>query len=186
MIIIVGAGLGGLTLARYLNAHMVEFRIFEQSDEQREQGFGLTLQPPVTELLPPLLQLSFKDFKNAVAVDRKDGTIIPQLMDFVTGEVAQANTYPSDAIRSNRKRLRLIIQGSLNIEFNHKLISIREANGTVVAGFANGVEVSGNLLIAADGIHSFSKFSDTRTVQYFNPHSTEDLTPTRRAASVRI
>lgn len=165
MIIIIGAGLSGLTLARYLQSRDVPFRIFDQSDAQRPQGYGLTMRKRAIEGLLPILGICEESFRTAVAVDRKDGAIDSQIIDMVTGEMANVSPYSSEAIkdfRCNRKRLRLMIQGSLKIEFNHKLTSIREDNDAVVASFANGAEVSGDLLVAADGLHSFGKLLHNR------------------------
>jgi len=55
MIIIIAAGLSDLTLARYLTAHEIPFRIFDQAGEQKAQGYGLTLLVNTVQKLLPLL-----------------------------------------------------------------------------------------------------------------------------------
>ena len=161
MIIIIGAGLSGLTLARYLQAHHVAFRIFDQSDAQRPQGYGLTMRRKAIDALLSVLGISETDFRVAVSVDRNEGAIFPHLTDTVTGEMTDNSTYSPAVVkefRSNRRRLRLLIQGDLYTEFNHKLISVEEENDAIIACFANGVRVSGDLLVAGDGVHSFGKY----------------------------
>jgi flavin-dependent dehydrogenase len=146
----------------------VPYRIFDQSDAQREQGYGLSLRRVAYGPLLPLLEISEAEFILEVAVDRKDGKVDSTFIDFVTGEAALTAPYPSDGIRSNRKRLREVIQGKIEIEFNHKLTRIKEDNGRVVATFANGVQVSGDLVVAADGVHSFSKFLHSTSLISYN------------------
>jgi 2-polyprenyl-6-methoxyphenol hydroxylase-like FAD-dependent oxidoreductase len=87
-------------------------------------------------------------------------------MHIVTGEKLGAGAFKSEVLkdfRANRKQLRLTIQGDVNIEFNHRLVSIESRDGSVIASFANGSQIKGHILIAADGIHSFSGFLWPRT-----------------------
>jgi cation diffusion facilitator CzcD-associated flavoprotein CzcO len=49
MIIIIGAGLSGLSFARYLQTHQIPFRIFDRADEQKPQGYGLTMRQETVE-----------------------------------------------------------------------------------------------------------------------------------------
>jgi monooxygenase len=164
MIIIIGAGLSGLSLARYLHAHQISFRIFDQADEQKEQGYGLTLRQDVVEQLVPVLGLSEGVLRTTVAVDRESGIMSTNLMHITTGEKLVAEAFKPEFLRdfrANRKRLRLTIQGDVNVEFNHKIVSIDVEDRSVLANFANGAQVSGDLLVAADGVHSFSELLRT-------------------------
>jgi 2-polyprenyl-6-methoxyphenol hydroxylase-like FAD-dependent oxidoreductase len=104
--------------------------------------------------------------RTAVAVDRKEGAMSTNLMHIMTGEKLGAGAFKPKFLkdfRANRKQLRLTIQGDVNVEFNHMLVSIVSKDGSVMASFANGAQITGDLLVAADGIHSFSGFLWSRT-----------------------
>jgi 2-polyprenyl-6-methoxyphenol hydroxylase-like FAD-dependent oxidoreductase len=166
MIIIIGAGLSGLSLARYLQAQQIPFRIFDQVDEQKPQGYGLTLRQETVERLVPVLGLSEAILRTAVAVDKKAGAMSTNLMHIITGEKLGAGPFKPEFLkdfRANRKQLRLTIQGAVNVEFNHRLVNIESKDDSVIASFANGAQITGDLLVAADGIHSFSEFLWFRT-----------------------
>jgi hypothetical protein len=109
----------------------------------------------------PVLGLSEAELRTAVAVDRKEGAISTNLINIITGEKLGGGAFKPEFLkdfRANRKQLRLTIQGDVNVEFNHRLINIESKGDSVIASFANGAQVTGNLLVAADGIHSFSEF----------------------------
>jgi monooxygenase len=119
MIIIFGAGLSGLSLARYLQAHKLPFRIFDGADEQKEQGYGLTLRQDTVERLMPVLGLSEAALRTAAAVDRKQGAMSTNLMDISTDEKLGAGAFKPEFVkdfRANRKRLRLTIQGYVRVD----------------------------------------------------------------------
>jgi 2-polyprenyl-6-methoxyphenol hydroxylase-like FAD-dependent oxidoreductase len=74
MIIIIGAGISGITLARYLLDHNIPFRIFDQSPAEKPQGFGLTLREGTFTKLFEALDTTEDLFRRAVSVDRKQGS----------------------------------------------------------------------------------------------------------------
>jgi len=97
-----------------------------------------------------------------VSVDRNSGTIATIVMHTKLGELLGSGVFRLDVIKScraNRKRLRLIIQGDVRVEFMHRLIYIKEESGGVIENLENVVKVRGDYLIAADGLHSFGKVS---------------------------
>ncbi|KAF2103096.1 FAD/NAD(P)-binding domain-containing protein [Rhizodiscina lignyota] len=158
MILIVGAGISGITLARHLLNHNVQFRIFDQSLAERPQGFGLTIREATIPKLLELVGIDEIHFRKAVAVDRNHGSYSSFLTNLVTGEHYGAGAYSSGYskdFRSNRERLRKMIQGDVKVEFGFKLVNFEMHRTGVTAEFANGIKVEGTLLVAADGVHSF-------------------------------
>ena len=158
MILIVGAGVAGVTLARYLKDNGIPFRIFEQQTRYKTQGFGLTLRENTCKKLLPLLGLEEQDFRTRVAVDRKQGLVSPFLVNITTGEKFGAGSfkagYATQDFRTNRERLRETIVGEVNVEYGHKLQSFASTSDGVEILFENGLRVKGDILVAADGVHS--------------------------------
>ncbi|KAF1978542.1 FAD/NAD(P)-binding domain-containing protein [Bimuria novae-zelandiae CBS 107.79] len=158
MILIVGAGIAGVTLARSLESKDIPFRLFDQQTEYKSQGFGLTLREDTTAKLLPLLGLEEQDFRTRVAVDRKQGLSNSFLANTVTGERFGAGAfkagYATKDFRTNRGRLRGTIMASVKVEYGHKLKSFSSTTSGVKVVFENGVKVQGDVLVAADGVHS--------------------------------
>lgn len=160
MIIIIGAGLSGITLAQSLLRKNVSFRIFDQSPEEKPQGFGLTLREATTAKILKLLDTDELTFRQAVAVDRNWGSYALSGTNICTGERLSTGAFKashSKDFRTNRERLRRTIRGDVKVEFGHKLVCFEASAGGVNVEFANGVKLRGGFLIAADGVHSFSQ-----------------------------
>ncbi|KAJ4349756.1 uncharacterized protein N0V89_008374 [Didymosphaeria variabile] len=161
MILIIGAGMAGVTLARYLSSRNIPFRVFDQQAEFKNQGFGLTLRGDTISKLLPLLSLKEQELGPAVAVDRKTGKTNAFLVNVVTGERFAAASFKEGAstrdFRTNRERLRGVIMGDVagSVEYGCKLVSFMLTTSGVRVVFENGVDVEGSVLVAADGVHSF-------------------------------
>lgn len=158
MILIIGAGIAGVTLARYLSSKNVPYRIFDQQTGYKPQGFGLTLREETTLKLLPLLGLDDQGFRKRVAVDRKQGLSNTFLVDTISGEHFGVGSYKegyaTKDFRTNRERLRATILGNVNVEYGHKLRQFSRRSNGVTVQFEDGLEVDGDTLIAADGVHS--------------------------------
>lgn len=73
-ILIIGAGLAGVTLARILTAHGIPNIVFEASGPERSQGFAISLRKWAYEpLLASLGHLPVRQLTRAVALDRARG-----------------------------------------------------------------------------------------------------------------
>lgn len=162
-ILIIGAGLAGLSLARTLQKHKIPFRIFDQASSNRFQGFGLTLHEHTISVLLELLETDDPTLRRLVSVNRRTGYMPQSLCDAATGKEfndrseAAFNAEKFKDFRTNRERLWAMVRGRIEVEFSHKLVDMQQHNDVITAEFANGKKVEGSLLVAADGIHSFSK-----------------------------
>ncbi len=164
-VLIIGAGLAGLSLAKVLRRHGIPVAVFESSSSDRTQGYGITIRQFAYDPLLKELDRSSEELKRASATDREVGglgMIDSTLRDVYTGETlvnappARKGAEEQDYYRANRNALRSWLGEGCDIHFNHKLVSFRvdkEAE-TVTAEFQNGKSVVGCLLVAADGIHS--------------------------------
>ncbi|KAK4504433.1 hypothetical protein PRZ48_005349 [Zasmidium cellare] len=163
-VLIVGAGIAGLTLARLLQNAGIANIVFEQSGRERAQGFSISLRDWGFEaLLNALDDASLTALQRCVAPDRNLGGSgeLDQLMRdnstgnvIITPDASQLQT----VVRANRNALRDWIsdcgEDELDIRYNHKLKTIQGTLGNVVATFQNGSKHRGSVLIAADGVNS--------------------------------
>src|ERR1700753_1898995 len=114
MILIIGAGISGIALARFLLNHHIPFRIFEQAPAERPQGFGITLREATFPKLFELLDTDESTFRKEVAVDRKYGSYASFATSILTGERFSVGSFRagySKDFRANRERLRTVIRG---------------------------------------------------------------------------
>ncbi|KAL2834293.1 FAD-dependent monooxygenase [Aspergillus cavernicola] len=163
-ILIIGAGLSGLTTARLLTNANIPVIVFEATTPSRTQGYAISLRDwGFTTLLDSLGSLPLSSLTKNVAPDRHiggTGWIDLALLNNHTGElIVKPPPEPNPSIlRANRNALRAWIadrgEEDLDIRYNHKLTSLSGTLGNLTAHFANGALYTGALLIAADGVHS--------------------------------
>lgn len=163
-ILIIGAGLSGLTTARLLTNSGIPNIVFEASPPDRSQGFSISLRDWGYEvLLEALGGLPLSSLTRGVAPDRHvggHGWVDLVMRDSRTGEVLVAPdpaTQPS-IVRANRNALRAWIadcgDDELDIRYGHRLQSVQGTIGDMTAVFENGSRYRGSLVVAADGVHS--------------------------------
>ncbi|KAJ5738178.1 FAD-dependent monooxygenase, partial [Penicillium malachiteum] len=163
-ILIIGAGLSGVTTARILTNSGIPNIVFEASAPDRSQGFAISLRDwGYSALLDGLGGLPLRSLIKALAPDRYiggNGWIDQALRDNSTGEVLVAPSPASKQtiVRANRNALRAWItdcgEEELDVRYGHKLKSIQGTAGDMTAVFENGARHHGVLVVAADGVHS--------------------------------
>jgi 2-polyprenyl-6-methoxyphenol hydroxylase-like FAD-dependent oxidoreductase len=152
-IIIVGGGIGGLATAIALRQRGCEVAVFEQAQELREIGAGLSVWPNATRVLKRfgllqevlnrsevLLRLQLRTWKGKLLSD------IKTVADFET---------PSVCI--HRADLLSILAEQMpneNIHLGEKFDHFEQHGGLVIATFSSGRRVAGHALIGADGLNS--------------------------------
>jgi 2-polyprenyl-6-methoxyphenol hydroxylase-like FAD-dependent oxidoreductase len=163
-ILIAGAGIGGLTLA--LSCHQVglPFRIFEQSEKIEPLGVGINIQPhAVRELIELGLQEKLEDFgvrTTNVAYFSKLGS---EIWNEPRGTDA-GYRWPQYSVHRGLLQTMLyeaLMQRTHNdiVESGRALIAFEQSATGVTAKFksrsgAAVEDVSGDVLIGCDGIHS--------------------------------
>jgi salicylate hydroxylase len=160
-ILIVGAGLGGLTAALALQKNGLRVRVFEQAAEVSEVGAGIMLTPNASRLL---LQLGLGPVldRNAVIPTStivRDGVSGAVLSDTHIGALfTQRHGAPyyimhrADLHRGLREAV--LSHDPACLFLGHGFTSYQLAEDSVTVRFANGHESKGRVLAGADGIKS--------------------------------
>jgi 2-polyprenyl-6-methoxyphenol hydroxylase-like FAD-dependent oxidoreductase len=163
-IVVAGGGIGGLVAALSLHQRGIEVEIYEQARELRELGVGINMLPhAVKELaalgLLPALDAAGIRTRELIYANRLGQTVWQELRGIDAG-------YDTPQISIHRGKLHGVLLraaierlGPARIHTDCRLIDFRERADRVVAILerregGERVEVAGDALIGADGIHS--------------------------------
>lgn len=157
-ILIIGAGLAGLSLGQALKQASIPFRIFERDQAAffRAQGYRIRIDQRGGDALQRLLPAHlFRRFEASCAHVIPGGHRFDTVnLDKLTG----GNMPPQigNAWNADRTVLRnLLLTGLENcIDFDKNIESYDFSHDGVIVNFADGSKVSGSLLIGADGVRS--------------------------------
>jgi 2-polyprenyl-6-methoxyphenol hydroxylase-like FAD-dependent oxidoreductase len=156
-VLIAGAGIGGLCLAQGLRKAGVAVDVFERdaSAKVRGQGFRFRIDAngdaALQTCLPSNLYALYRATSNrpaappSAAYDHQMQVIFRMSPGGISQHMAV-----------NRRTLREVLMGGLEdvIQFGHALVKVEQSCDEVTATFADGTAVSGDVLVAADGIGS--------------------------------
>jgi 2-polyprenyl-6-methoxyphenol hydroxylase-like FAD-dependent oxidoreductase len=164
-VIIVGGGIGGLTLALMLHARGVACELFEQSDSIRELGVGINTLP---HAIKELRELGLMERLDAVAIRTYELIYTNRFGQEIWREPRGLDAgYDVPQFSIHRGRLQGVIYqavrsrlGESRIHIGHRLGGYNQDEGGVTAYFfdrhgAHRHTVRGDVLIGADGIHSY-------------------------------
>ncbi|RHZ47434.1 FAD-dependent monooxygenase nscC [Aspergillus thermomutatus] len=165
-ILIIGAGISGLTTARLLTNSGIPNIVFEASSPDRSQGFAISLREwGYAALLSALGDLPLRSLTRGVAPDREvggSGWIDQVVWDNGTGEklfVPDANAATKgEIVRANRNSLRRWVadcgEEEVDVRYGHRLKRVEGCLGDVRVEFENGACYRGAMVVAADGVNS--------------------------------
>lgn len=162
-VLIIGGGIGGLAAAIGLQAVGIDVEVYEQAQELREVGAGLTVWQ---NGLAALECLGGHD-----AAVRAGATITRNDVRTPEGSLLRRTHLPDVAptgselpalICLHRAELQTILRDRVGdgvVHLDHECVGVEDDGGAVTARFSDGSEVSGSLLVGADGIHSVVRSS---------------------------
>lgn len=170
-VLVIGAGMGGLTAALALQKLGFKVKVFEQAPELGEVGAGLTISPNATRALefvglgPFMAEAADKPSSGALVHYRtgevltktqRDGSFLEQYgAEYYQIHRADLHDALVAAVRSHDEQA---------IFLSHAFETLTQNETGVTAHFANGETVTGDLLIGADGSRSAVRGSIIDTV----------------------
>src|SRR5580704_8128591 len=164
-VIIVGAGIGGLTLGLALHAAGIPCRIFESAAEIKAIGVGINLLPPATK---ELAALGLETDLAKVAIATRDATFFNRFGQLIYQEpLGRAAGYEHPQFSIHRGDLQMVLLDAFRARAGHdRLVTDHHCTGveqdeTGVSvhfsdgpGGAAGGTIRGRVAIACDGINS--------------------------------
>ena len=159
-IAIIGAGVGGLTLAIALRQRGLAAKIFEQASELNEIGAAVALSANSTR---ELRRLGVLDAISAVSTepteliyrDWRDGHRIAAYP--VRHNLQYRKRFGAPFYGIHRADLQRVLSdalGGVGLHLGHRLTNLVDRSDTIGLGFANGRNVQADLVIGADGVRS--------------------------------
>ncbi|KAF9330080.1 hypothetical protein BGZ91_000279 [Linnemannia elongata] len=156
-IMIVGAGLGGLTLAILLERMGdVEYEIFERSPTLKPYGAGMIIGP---NILPVFEQLGLLDEITRVSFPRKSMDIYKEDLTLISsmlqGELKENIGY--DSLLFSRPHLHRLLLSKVppeKIKYGKKVLSVGQSEYGVLLRCSDKSVHEGDILVGADGAYS--------------------------------
>lgn len=155
---IIGAGIGGLTLAAEMRRRGFEPQVYEQTAELREVGAAVALSANATRFLHERLGVeaglaeTAADVDGLVFRDGRDGHTIGRVMSRQEYHVRAGAPYYG----VHRADLQQLLKGAVGedaIHLDKKCIQVDDGNAAVLH-FADGGAAEADLVIGADGARS--------------------------------
>jgi salicylate hydroxylase len=157
-ILVIGAGLGGLTVALALRQAGFAVEVHEAAAALGEAGAGLTLSRGAQSVFR---HLGLQDLVAGIATP---STAFPfvhyRTGALLAGRIDHAAGLPDDgtadiARQCHRADLHAVLAGAVgDVRLGHRLADVEETAHGVRATFADGSTAEGDALVAADGVRS--------------------------------
>src|ERR1700749_2526001 len=142
-VIIIGAGIGGLTLGLNLDKSGIPCRIYESVPEVRAIGVGINLLPHATK---ELAALGLEDALSKVAIATKDATFFNRFGQLIYQEpLGRAAGYDHPQFSIHRGDLQMVLldafrdrAGVDRVVINRHCLGIEQDDNGVSVRFSNG------------------------------------------------
>jgi 5-methylphenazine-1-carboxylate 1-monooxygenase len=163
-VVIAGGGIGGLTAALSLHRAGIEAELFEQVEEVRERGVGINLLPHAVQalaalgLLPALDRAGIRT-RRLILMNRLGQPVWEEPRGIDAGYELPQLSIHRGTLQGLLYRAVLERLGAASVHTGHRLVGFEERGRRVRAHFqrrrdGGSVEVAGDALVGADGIHS--------------------------------
>ncbi|KAJ4376780.1 hypothetical protein N0V86_006898 [Didymella sp. IMI 355093] len=147
---IVGAGIGGLTLARCLLQRGIRAVLYEKAPSSPRHTYAITLQPASYRPLLKTLNIDEKTFKSRVAVDAGTGG-----SGSIDSEGYGYRDLEPSSFRVHRGKFEDLLREGLDVKWEHTLQKIEQGKGErLTLDFTNGQSVTTDVVIGVEGPHS--------------------------------
>ncbi|PON28719.1 hypothetical protein TGAM01_v202566 [Trichoderma gamsii] len=158
-VLIIGAGVVGLTLAHGLKKANIPFEIYERDAniDARGQGWAITLHWVLQYLREIIDEETFAGLDD-VQVDPETGCNDTGNFIFINLKTKEPKFYipPNARRRVNREKLRRLLLKNVaeNVHWDKQLTDVQVIDNGVKATFADGSAAEGKMLIGAEGSNS--------------------------------
>ncbi|MBD2814428.1 FAD-dependent monooxygenase [Xenorhabdus sp. Flor] len=156
-VIVIGAGIGGLTAAIVLQRIGCVVEVYEQAPTLRTAGSGLSVMSNAVAALSSIgINLKLERFGAPIKCFEIRNTRDRLIRKLPISEISSSNGF--DSVCISRKALQEALLQQLDQNIIHvgaKVTEISERDDGISVRFADGREAHGDLLIGADGIYSF-------------------------------
>ena len=154
-ILIVGAGLGGLALAGFLDNCEIEYSIIEKCPEWRHEGFALGLWNNGRHILRKLGLAHWVDeneiaFQSVVVCDGRGNKLRSYNLAHFYAEFGMAYSH----IRRADLHQWLLGRAARSVRMGISLTSLHEHEDAVRVQLSDGTQERFDLVVGADGVHS--------------------------------
>jgi len=157
-VLVIGAGMGGLTAALALQKLGFKVKVYEQAPALGEVGAGLTISPNATRALDKPSSGALVHYRtgDVLTKTQRDGSFLEQYgAEYYQIHRADLHDVLVAAVRANDENAILL---------SHAFDTLTQNETGVTAAFTNGETASGDLLIGADGSRSAVRASIIDTV----------------------
>ena len=151
---IIGAGIGGLTLAKSLELKGIPFQLYEKSKSFEALGYGINVGSNVTRVMKAL-GLAEKIAAISQQVQRTEART------FESDKVLMSTKYQNEFPHYQCRRADLheliydAVQDKSCIHFSKKLVAYTHNEAGVLLTFEDGSSIQAGAVVAADGVKSF-------------------------------
>ena len=157
-IAVVGAGLGGMTVAGFLQRSGFEITVYEQAPAFSRIGAGIILSANVMKVLRRLgieQMIINTGIKPESYISRAWDT--GETMYKIVFDAASEERFGGPYLNIHRGDLHALLEKGLapaSIAFNHRLVALEETRDAIRLVFDNDVKAEADIVIGADGINS--------------------------------
>lgn len=160
-IAIVGAGIGGLTLALALREQGIDAQLYEQTDELREVGAAVALSANATRFYERMgLRAAFEsvcaEVPGLIYRDGRSGEVIGHHR----GAPSYREQFGGSYWGVHRADLQAVLSTAVGLEhikLGHRLVDLVQHSDHVSLSFDNGQHIDADLVIGADGARSITR-----------------------------
>jgi 6-hydroxynicotinate 3-monooxygenase len=157
-IAVVGAGLGGMTVAGFLQRAGFAVTVYEQAPAFSRIGAGIILSANVMKVLRRLgIEQMIIDtgIKADSYISRAWNT--GETMYKIEFDAASEARFGGAYLNIHRGDLHSVLEKGVapgSIAFNHRLLALEEKSDAIRLVFENGVKVDADIVVGADGVNS--------------------------------